>query len=81
MHHLEESGRPVVLTQRGKAAAMLVDPAMFDELEEARDLLKRVLTSLEDVDSGSIHEDADVWAEVEQVIAAAEERAGARSVE
>lgn len=81
MHHLEACGRPVVLTQRGRAAAMLVDPATFDELEEARDLVKRVLTGLEEAERGSVHDDADVWAEVEQVLVGAEERAGARSVE
>lgn len=81
MHRMEESGRPVVLTQRGRAAAMLVDPATFDEFEEARDLVKRVLTALEEAERGAVHDDADVWAELEQVIASAEERVGARSVE
>lgn len=81
MHQLEKSGRPVVLTQRGKAAAVLVDPAMLDELEDAREVVKRVLTGLEEIERGAVHEDADVWAAVEEVIATAEAKARASSVD
>jgi prevent-host-death family protein len=81
MHRLEESGRPVVLTQRGRAAAMLVDPAMFDELEEGRELVKRVLAALEDVDRGAVHDDHEVWGDVDEVIAEAEARARASEVD
>jgi prevent-host-death family protein len=30
-----ESGRPIVITQRGRAAAVLVEPGVLDEIEEA----------------------------------------------
>lgn len=81
MHQLEESGRPLVLTQRGRAAAVLVDPAMLDELEDARDVVKRVLIGLEEVERGAVHEDDDVWAAVEEVIATAEAMSRASSVD
>lgn len=81
MRQLEESGRPVVITQRGRAAAVLVDPAMLDELEGARELVKRVLQGLEDVERGALHDDDDVWAEVEALIRRAEGSGGAPSVD
>jgi prevent-host-death family protein len=81
MQHLEESGRPVVLTQRGRAAAVLVDPGMLDEMEEARDTVRRVLTGLEEVERGELHEDEDVWNAVEDVIARHEGRSRARSMD
>lgn len=81
MHQLEESGRPVVITQRGRAAAVLVDPAMLDELEGSRELVQRVLKGLEDVELGALHDDDDVWAEVEAVIGRAEGSGGAPPVD
>lgn len=81
LHQLEESGRPVVLTQRGRAAAVLVEPAVLDEIEEAREIIKRVLLGLEDVEQGALHEDESVWADVEEVIALAERKHRAPSVE
>jgi prevent-host-death family protein len=81
MHQLEESGRPVVLTQRGRAAAVLVEPAMLDEIEESRDIVRRVLRALEDVERGELHEDSDVWAEVEEVITRGEGRSRAHPVD
>lgn len=67
MHRLEATGRPVVITQRGRAAAMLVDPATFDEIEEAREVVKRVLTGLADADRGAVYDDHEVWERVEQL--------------
>lgn len=81
MQQVEGSGRPVVITQRGRAAAVLVDPSMLDELEDGRELLKRVLRGLEDVERGALHDDADVWAEVEALIVQTEGSARAPSVD
>lgn len=59
------TGRPVVLTQRGKAAAVLVSPAMLDELEERRAVVAEVVEGLSQVAAGEVVDDAEVWAEVE----------------
>ena len=79
MDQLEQTGRPVVITQRGRAAAVLVDPTMLDEIDDAREVVARVLRGLEDVAEGRVHEDEEVWADVDAVIARAGTRA--RSVE
>ncbi len=81
MHRLEESGRPVVLTQRGRAAAMLIDPRVFDELDAGRELVKRVLAGLEEVEAGAVHEDAAVWDDVESILTRAEEGERASKVD
>jgi prevent-host-death family protein len=78
LRQVGEEGRSVVLTQHGRAAAVLVDPAALDELDEARRVVERVLRGMEDVAEGRLHDDDDVWAEVEQVLA---EAAHARPVE
>ena len=60
-----KTGRPVVLTQRGKAAAVLVSPAMLDQIEERSEVLTEVIEGLREVAAGDLFEDEEVWAEVE----------------
>jgi len=78
--HLETTGRPVVVTQRGKAAAVLVAPEMLDEIEEQREVVRLVLRGMRDVSAGRHVADEEVWAEVDEIIASAE-RNRAHSVE
>ncbi len=61
-----KTGRPVVLTQRGKATAVLVSPAMLDEIEERGEVVTDVIEGLKQVAAGEVVEDEEVWAEVEQ---------------
>jgi prevent-host-death family protein len=75
MEHLEQTKRPVVITQRGRATAVLVDPEMLDEMDQARDVVQRVLRGLEEVARGRLHDDEDVWNDVEQILHQAETRA------
>ena len=64
LQQIRESGRPLVLTQRGRGAAVLLDIASYqsliDELEELRDVHK----GLADVAHGRVVEHADVVARV-----------------
>lgn len=69
--HAERTGRPVVVTQRGRAAGVLITPAMFEEMEESRELIARTLRGLEDAREGRLVDDAEVWSDVDEVIAAA----------
>jgi len=64
-----KTGRPVVVTQRGKAAAVLVSPAMFDEIEGRGEVVRQVLRGLREVAAGEVYDDDQVWAEVEELVA------------
>jgi prevent-host-death family protein len=68
IHRVGETGRPVVVTQRGKAAAVLVTPQMLDELDEEREVVRRVLQGLREVSAGEVVEDEEVWGELEAMI-------------
>jgi PHD/YefM family antitoxin component YafN of YafNO toxin-antitoxin module len=72
VRQLAESGRSVVTTQHGRAAAVLVEPSVLDELDEAREVVRKVAAGLEDIQAGRIHEDKAVWAEIGAIIEAAE---------
>jgi len=63
-----ETGRPVIVTQRGKAAAVLVSPAMLDEIEESRTVVRDVLRGLREIEAGEVVDDAEVWADVEELL-------------
>jgi antitoxin YefM len=69
LDHLGETGRPVVVTQRGRAAAVVVEPSALDEIEEGRTVIRKVLQGLRDAADGRVHEDEDVWAEVDSLLA------------
>ncbi len=80
LRRVDDTGRPVVVTQRGKAAAVLMHPAVLDELEEEKELVRKVLRGLRDVEEGALVDDDEVWDDVERVIAAAE-KTGAGEVD
>ena len=81
LDQLKSTGRPVVITQNGKAAAVLVTPELLDEIEERSAVVRLVMQGLRDVAAGQLVDDDQVWAEVDDVIAKAEERVGADPVD
>ena len=63
-----ETGRPIVVTQNGKAAAVLVSPWMLDEIEEQSEVVAEILAGLREVAAGEVVDDEDVWSEVEGLL-------------
>ncbi|MFT6144015.1 MAG: prevent-host-death family protein [Myxococcota bacterium] len=68
-----ESGRPIVITQRGRAAAVLVEPGVLDEIEEAAELVRNVVRGLEDAAANNTVSSEDLFAELEGIIATEEQ--------
>jgi prevent-host-death family protein len=54
IHDLQDSHRPLVITQNGKAAAVLISPADFDTLTEQVRFVDAVQKGLMDVEHGRI---------------------------
>jgi prevent-host-death family protein len=56
---VRDSGRPIILTQRGRSAAVVLDirtyQSMVDELDELRDIARGIA----DADAGRVHEHDD----------------------
>ena len=50
----KESGRPIVITQNGKAAAVLVDAASYEKQRNALLLLKMLVQGEDDYRSGRL---------------------------
>jgi prevent-host-death family protein len=64
LQRIAESGQPVVITQNGKAAGVLVSPVEFDRLTERARFIASVEQGLADAEAGRIHTHARVVAEM-----------------
>lgn len=64
LRRVAESGHPLVITQNGKAAGVLLSPQAFDELTERSRFLASVDEGLADSDAGRVHAHDKVVAEM-----------------
>jgi len=60
---------PVVVTQRGRAAAVLVSVESYERSERERALLKALARGEQEVRQGQGHDLADVLAEIDALLA------------
>jgi prevent-host-death family protein len=60
LHEIQNTHRPLVITQNGKAAAVLISPVDFDFLTEQVRFVDAVKRGLTDVQKGRILPDEDL---------------------
>jgi prevent-host-death family protein len=60
LHEVQSSHRPLVITQNGKAAAVLISPSDFDLLTEQVRFVDFVQRGLTDVQNGRVIPDEDL---------------------
>ena len=60
LRQLKDSQRPVVITQNGRPAAVLITPEEFDRMNERETFLLAVHEGLADVEAGRLVEDREV---------------------
>ena len=60
LHEIKRSHRPLVITQNGKAAAVLISPSDFDLLTEQVRFVDAVQRGLADVQNGRVLPDEDL---------------------
>jgi prevent-host-death family protein len=60
LRRLAASGEPLVITQNGKAAGVLLSPEAFDELTELHRFMAAVLEGLEDGKAGRVFSHEEV---------------------
>jgi len=64
IEQVRNSGRPLILTQRGHSAAVLLDVANYAQLVEELELLRDVRTAAQQIDSGKGVSNRDAKAEL-----------------
>ncbi len=60
LKRLAESGEPMVITQNGRPAGVLVAPAEFDRMQERQRFLESVAVGLADADAGRVVDTAEI---------------------
>ena len=64
LKRIAQTGAPIVITQNGRAAAVLVSPAEFDALTERGRLLQAVAEGIADADRGRLTDHESMVAEM-----------------
>lgn len=64
LKRVADTGQPVVITQNGKAAGVLLSPAQYDELSERARFVAAIDEGLADSDAGRVRSHAAVVAEM-----------------
>ena len=72
---LRGSPHPLVLTQNGRAALVVMSPAAFDALQQEEHVRAKIAAGLADIEAGRVVEDDQMWAELEAHMDATEQRA------
>jgi prevent-host-death family protein len=62
IEQIKTSGRPLVLTQRGHSAAVVLDVAEYQKMVEEIDLLRDVRTALDQGEAGQVMSNRDAKA-------------------
>lgn len=70
LQQVNETRRPVVITQNGHARAVLQDPRSFEEMRATITLLKLMVQGEDDLRSGRVFEQEEVFTGVEAQLAA-----------
>ncbi|RKZ48694.1 MAG: prevent-host-death protein [Gammaproteobacteria bacterium] len=60
LRNLHEKNRPIIITQNGKPAAVLLTPEEFDRLSKQEQFVAAVKEGLQDVKAGNIISDEEL---------------------
>lgn len=66
LNNIKSTGRPMVITQNGKPAAVLISPDDFDELVYQKSLIESVNRGLSDVEKGNVISTKELRVELEK---------------
>jgi len=66
LNSIKSTGRPMVITQNGKPAAVLLSPDDFDELVYQKSLIESINRGLSDVEKGNVFTTKELRAELEK---------------
>lgn len=64
IEHVRNSGRPLVLTQRGHSAAVLLDVGEYERMVDEIELLSDVRTAMQQIEAGQAVSNHDAKAEL-----------------
>ena len=66
LNQINETHRPVIITQNGEARAVLQDPESYEEMRKALALLRILAIGEEDIRKGRLKEQEEVFSNIEK---------------
>ena len=67
LRQVQSTNRPIVITQNGRPAGVLLSPAEFDQINEQNHFLKVVQHGLDDIKSGRVLTDIELDKALDEV--------------
>lgn len=67
LKHINETHRPMIITQNGEAKAVIQDPQSYEDMKNAISLLKLLSFAEEDIKNGNVQNEEDVFRCVEEL--------------
>lgn len=68
LKQINETHRPVVITQNGEPRAVLQDPKSYENMRNAIGILKLISQGEEDIRNGKYKPEAEVFMEIEEAL-------------
>jgi prevent-host-death family protein len=69
LRQINETHRPIVITQNGEPKAVVQDPGSYDNMRNAIGLLKLISQGEEDIKQGRTRDQEEVLKDIESVLA------------
>jgi len=66
LDQINDTRRPVIITQNGEPRAVLQDPKSYEEMRNALALLKLLAQGEEDIHKGNIRQQEEVFSDLER---------------
>jgi prevent-host-death family protein len=68
LKYINETHRPMIITQNGEAKAVIQDPKSYEDMKNALAIMKLLLFAEEDIRNGNLHTEEDVFNSVEELL-------------
>ena len=68
LKHINETHRPMIITQNGEAKAVIQDPKSYEDMKNTITILKLLSFAEEDIKNGNLHNEDDVFSSVEALL-------------
>ena len=68
LKYINETHRPMIITQNGEAKAIIQDPKSYQDIRNALAIMKLLSFAEEDIRNGNLHSQEDVFNSVEEFL-------------
>ena len=68
LKYINETHRPMIITQNGEAKAVIQDPKSYEDMKNALAIMKLLSFAEEDIRRGNLHSEEEVFDSVEALL-------------